>query len=513
MTEPTDGGRSADAGAPKVRGAVASSLLAHGVGMVSNLAAVPLFLRAFGQELYGFWGAILALTSYLSLLNLGIAQTVSSRTAVLTATNDLDEAARTVWYGFRRFSRAVLLALGPICVAAWLVPWAQLFGIHSTPPQTLKWAAVLVGATFLIQLPLGVPRAALVGAGGVVPDRLINIAAGLARLGVAWIVASLALSLPTTVVVLFAVTAVSAGVTMAVLHGRVPSIWRRRGGEPPRDVGEFTRSSSHYLLLQVAGALVWSTDAFLAGVLVDARAAAQVSVAWRVASAVLPLGQLVGPAISPALVRSWAQGRKEEANGLASAATQLAVGVTAATALSMMFAAGPLFAWWVGREVYVGDAPWGAYCVLITVQALLAIPDSFVMLAGRHQRYARWTLVEAGAKVALTLLLVRWLGLLGFPLATLLARVPTVYVLLHETAHAFGITVSRWTFAQLRPTLLAAPAFLPAALPLAAPRLHTTAWALGTVAVSLSIFTAVFWRFGLDRDVKTRLLRAFRLRA
>lgn len=481
--------------------------------MLSNLAAVPLFLRAFGQELYGFWGAILALTSYLSLLNLGIAQTVSSRTAVLTATNELDEAARTVWYGFRRFTRAVLLALGPVCIAAWVVPWARLFGIHSAPEQTLRWTAVLVGATFLFQLPLGVPRAALVGAGAVVPDRLINIAAGLARLGVAWLVVALALSLPTTVVVLFAVTASAAGVTMAVLHGRVPGIWQRRGAAQPRDVAGFTRSSSHYLLLQIAGAVVWSTDAFLAGVLVDARAAAQVSVAWRVASAVLPLGQLVGPAISPALVRSWAQGHKDEANALASAATQLAVGVTAATALSMVFAAGPLFSWWVGREVYVGDAPWGAYCVLITLQALLAIPDSFVMLAGRHHSYARWTLVEAGVKVALTVLLVRWLGLLGFPLATLLARLPTVYVLLRETAHAFGFTVSQWTFAQLRPTLLAAPAFAPAALPFVGSGVRSTTWTLAAVAASLSLFAAVFWRFGLDGDVRHRLLRAVRFRA
>lgn len=513
MTRPSDDGRPAGDAAPRVRGAIASSILAHGVGMVSNLAAVPLFLRAFGPELYGFWGAILGLTSYLSLLNLGIAQTVSSRTAVLTATNDLDEAARTVWYGFRRFARAVLLAVGPVCVAAWLVPWARLFGIQSSPEWTLKLAAVLVAATFLIQLPLGVPRAALVGAGGVVPDRFINIAGGIARLGVAWLVMALAVSLPTTVGLLFLVTAGAAAATTWVLHGRVPSIWQRRGLEPPRDVSGFTRSSSHYLLLQVAGALVWSTDAFLAGVLLDAHAAAKISVAWRVASAVLPLGQLVGPAISPTLVRSWAQGRREESNALASAATQLAVGVTAATALSLVFAAAPLFSWWVGRDVYVGDTPWTAYCVLITLQALLAIPDAFVMLAGRHERYARWALVEAPVKLVLTVVLVRWLGLLGFPLATLLARTPTVYVLLRETAHAFGVTVSRWTLAQLRPTLLAAPAFLLAALPYAAPALRSTSATLAMVAASLTVFALLFWRLGLDREVRSRLVQALRLRA
>ncbi len=107
-----------------MRFAIIGSYAALMAQIVVGLGTVPLFLKAFGPERYGLWSALLGVTSYLGLLHLGVAQTVSSRVSTLVDRSP-EGVARIARIGLALYFRACTVGLLVVIPATLLVPWAS----------------------------------------------------------------------------------------------------------------------------------------------------------------------------------------------------------------------------------------------------------------------------------------------------------------------------------------------------------------------------------------------------
>jgi len=490
-----------------LRRALGSSVIAHAVQMASSMLSVPLFLRAFGTELYGYWGALLGLTSYLALLNLGIAQTVSSKASTADPT-DRDAVPRAVRAGLASYARICAVALPPVALLAALAPWASWFVLPESWARAATAAAVAVGVSFVLELPFSVFRAALHGSGAVATERAISSAAVALRLGAAWVFAHARPSLWLAILILSVVTMFGHVGCAVALWRRFPSLFTRDVGALEGDEKRrFRLAGWGYFVLQIAGAVVWATDAFIAGVTLGADSAARVSVAWRVLSIVLAVSSLVAPALAPTLAQAWASGDRERAAKLATHTSQVLCGLTVLSASCMLSAGEDLFELWLGPGMFVGRWTWLAYVMILVVQAPLTIPHAFVTQAGLHQRYAVVTMAEATLKLALSVLLMTWIGLPGLPLGTLLARsVTTLWSLPATFAAQMSIPLGPWAWALTKPLLGSSLAF--AVLWYGAQVLGLApvpAARIGVMCGASAAFAAVFYFHGIDAELRSRL--------
>lgn len=433
------------------------SLAAQASTVLSGTVSVPLFLAAFGAERYGFWGALLGLTSYLRVLNLGVAQTVSSDLARKQTESPVEGSIATIRHGLRVFLRMIAVAFPVVVVAAYFTPWTTMFHAHVAMESEFRLVGVIVVATFLIELPSAVLRSAAVGLGGISVERFVVVVTGGARLAVAALAVQFHLGLASVVWSLFLVS-MGAAVALAVwLAVRLPGVFHPSVRVPTLDAstrGKFRFASGHFLALQIAGAVVWSSDPFLAGLADGTTGAARVAVGWRVLSLVLMAGGIIGPTVAPGLVRALARGATREVEELLTVSAATSFAVATGGAVLLLFGGRTLFDLWLRPGMYMGNACWGAYLALIMVQAPLGIAHDFVCQAGEHAAYSRMAVAEAVVKIAVAAATAPFIGLLALPVSSLAGRALTAPLLVRSTARLVQVPTLQWLWRVARPSAL-----------------------------------------------------------
>ncbi|MFT3922628.1 MAG: hypothetical protein QM778_08855 [Myxococcales bacterium] len=491
-----------------IRSALLGTYAALALQTLMGLATVPLFIKAFGAERYGYWGALLGVVQYLWVLNFGMAQTVSSRIST-RAHMGRDEVARIIELGFSLYLRSCIPALVVLVPATWLVPWASMFKLDGVAAREAMWTATALVGTFLVELPFTVFRAALRGLGGVGPERAISTVVSLLRLLSAAAFVWLPPSLWLAVIILSAANMFGHLCCFLYLrvHERIPvglAVLQHQEGERR----EFRASGLWYLLIQVTGTALWGSDPTLAGMLLDVRASGRASVAWRAVSAVLNIATMTGAAIAPIIARQWAQGNSDQARVLALKSTRLVAGIGTIGMLCLGGAFMPLFHAWLRTDALVPEASvLVSYCAVGAVQSWVAIFEAFVVQAGEPRGLALCAVLDVTCKLALSVLLGSKLGLVGVPLGTLLGHLFTsVAYIFWAYAKQTSTPLLECVSAIVKASLVPALAFLMVyflSLKLSA-RTDDLAIVLRTLA-SAALFCAVYYWSGLTPDLRAKL--------
>ena len=377
---------------------IAASYVNTAVGIVCNLVLVPLYLRALGRDEYGLWMAVSGLVAYLTLLNLGMAQTISIQFARAVARKELPQASRVLatgfwtYAGFAAVALTLLLAIGP-----WL-PWDIFVKGGPGLEQQITIVLLAAAAGFLVELPLGVFAACLSAVGRVDVQQAVAVAQNLVRVLVALAFLGTGGSLAGLILVLSLVNVLACGLQYACLRHEIPGITLR----PKLWTGELARAmrrpSAHYFLLQIAAAVIFGSDTVLISSLLGTGLVAPYAIAQRAALA-LGVASTISLNFAPSFVETHARG---DLPGLRNRFRQaLAISVAAGVLASVGFAvAGPGFIrWWVGPANFVGASAFAAITGLMLVQMVLNPCDQLLVSTGRHNEYA----VAAAAEAVITL--------------------------------------------------------------------------------------------------------------
>lgn len=132
---------------------------ANAIGQVLNVAAkvllVPLFISAWGANIYGEWLVLYSLIAYLSLSDMGGQVYIVNRLTQAYASQDIDLFRTSLHSGLALFFYLPGILFVLLIIIVGLYPIERSLGIIETSHNMTVIIAVLLGAQFLIALPQG----------------------------------------------------------------------------------------------------------------------------------------------------------------------------------------------------------------------------------------------------------------------------------------------------------------------------------------------------------------------
>lgn len=384
----------------------------------------PFVLRTLGKGPYGVWEIVMSLTGYLGFADLGVRPAIVYFVARHDAKGERDEVNRYVNAALVTFAACGAVVLSAALAVAPFVPaW---FHVPAAQAGDATLAVILVSASLALTLPLNAFSAVVVGkqrygllcatdlvvllckAGGTV----WVLEQGHGLLGLAWVtVGADALEMTVKAAMAFRI---EPGLRLAP---RLADRARCR---------ELLRYGGAALLVSLAQLVIWRTDSLVIGAVLGAEAVALYAFGAKLPAYARSLTTAASRVLTPAATRLDALGDRAGLLRMLARASRSMLVVGGAMFAYLAVAGEPFLARWAGPD-FRGEAV--AVLVALSVSAVgpvAAQPFEAVLYgAGRVRLLGVLSIVEAVGNLALSLALVRPMGLLGVALGT---AVPAVLV-------------------------------------------------------------------------------------
>lgn len=133
-----------------------ASALGQVINVVSRVALVPLFLHAWGTQIYGEWLLLTSVAAYLSLTDFGSQVYVVNQLTQAAAKNDLDLFQKTLHTGLALFLLLPAVALILFLVFVTAVPPQAYLNIVLTRHEVVLWVVVFLALQVAVSLPQGI---------------------------------------------------------------------------------------------------------------------------------------------------------------------------------------------------------------------------------------------------------------------------------------------------------------------------------------------------------------------
>ena len=391
---------------------------ALGLEMVVGVVMLPFNAAHLGQSAYGLWVLAASITAYFSLLDLGYGIAQVKFAAQYRARRDqhgLNEIASTLFFFF------TLVALAAMAVGALLAfNLESLFNVTPGQAATGRKVMLIITAYVAISFPLsvfggvvnGFQRHFMNGTVAIVTTltvALVNVAVLMAGYGLVELVAA------TTSVRALAYVGYRLNAYRAYPGLRIrPSLVKLSR------LREVTGFSAFILLIDVANKVNYSTDTIVIGAALGTVAVAIWAVAARLVTTAQNLTTQLSGSLFPIIVDLATLGDVERLRRLFVQGTRITLAMVLPLAVGLVMLGGPLVQAWVGSS-FQGSVPI-IYALAVALVARVGTSSASMLLkgAGRHRLVAGVNLTMALANLVLSIVLVRWIGLMGVALGTVI---------------------------------------------------------------------------------------------
>ena len=400
-----------------------SGLMGRGVALLVSAISLPLTVRYLGKLEYGVWITISSTVIMLSVLDLGIANTLTNLISQAYAEDDRHQA-RTYFSTAFWLTAGITLLLAAVCGAIWMVvDWGSL--LHLTDPLLIHRARIAVGISilfFLVSMPLGLANRALSG------YQQVHVANYFSMMNsVLGLVAIVLVMLLHGDLIALMLAYCSAMLTGSVLLNLWLSFWNKPWLKPhpaavsPEIASRLFRQGFLFFLTQLAGLVVFNSDNLVITHYLGAAEVTPYSIAWRLTSYASLLQNVLIPAAWPAFTEAYQKGDMTWLRQTFRALNQRTLLAVAAAALFIGLAGQPFIRFWAGGTVAPPHlllwtmAAWAVLVSFTTNQALL------LTATGRLKTIATVAVLSAFANLGMSILLVRRIGAEGVILGTILS--------------------------------------------------------------------------------------------
>lgn len=409
--------------------------------LITNLLSVvtvPVTLGYFGADRYGALALVMTLVNYLSITNFGI----PTACAVLAAKSiDRREQLATVFRSFfllAGISLAVLLLFLLLTLyPGWIIILGRIpTGISGEVSRAAFWTAVL----FLLNL-LGAPfLAGFIALQKVHVERFYSTIStnsyAIALLGTILFKGNLAdYAIARGGLVLLCSLAGTVHFMSGYRENRkIIGDGLRKLLHSPHDkessAGSILSSGGRMFFVGLASLVVWQTDNLVISHFFGVGTVTPYQVTFKLITMLFILFTAVNPAVSPHYGRAWATGDTGWIMGTYNQIARVSSILGGLVWIGTLAFAEPVVTIWAGSAAYAGGLvvfALGGYGYLLSlVSAHAALLSSLNLV--RNLPLISWA--EAGANLALSLLLVRILGVGGVAAGTFLASLTTVFWLI-----------------------------------------------------------------------------------
>jgi O-antigen/teichoic acid export membrane protein len=419
---------------------VASNYVGHFVGLATWFLLTPFILNQLGASLFGLWVLVGSIVAYGSLLDFGIAGAITKYVAEYQAKGQPEESRSLV-----ATSLILYIFLGMIMILASIVIapfFPRFFNVSPELGETAVQLVMLSGLGIGLAIPSASTMAVLRGLQRFDLVNLLHMITTLLAAGA--IVAILLLG--------GGVIGLVSVIIVVRFLMQIPIIWfiyhiapeLRFGLVSPnwKMLSTVTSFSSSLFLINVGGQLETKTDEIVIGAFMPVSAVTPYNLARKLSTLPQFMTEQFLSLILPLASELHAENDQARLRSLYVISTRLTLGTFLAFGVSLVILAGPILTIWVGEEF----AKYAYLIFVLTLASLIDIPTwpaGFVLQGiGRHRFTAIMALSSGIANLALSLILVRQLGLLGVALGTL---IPTTIIclgfVLPYAIRVIGVTV------------------------------------------------------------------------
>ncbi len=288
-----------------------SGLLGRGLTLAVSAFTLPLTLRYLGPLQYGIWVTVSTSVVMLSVLDLGIANTLTGLVAVAHAKGDQVGVQRYFATAFW-VTMAFALFMVPVGFSIWRsIDWGGLFRLSD--PVLAAHAArcvAVAGLVFLLSLPLTLANRVLIG---FQRTHLVNYFAMVNSLfGL--------IAIATTILLRGSLVTLMAAYSGSMMLGTLAlNLWFLRRPELRPGIHlvrrqllkELFGQGILFFVLQLTGLVVFNCDNLVIAHYLGAAAVTPYSVAWRLSQYSYLLQGILIPSLWPAFTEAYQKGHME----------------------------------------------------------------------------------------------------------------------------------------------------------------------------------------------------------
>lgn len=477
---------------------VSVNYLVTGTELLIGIFMLPFNVAHLGQSAYGLWVLVASITVYYSMLDMGYGVAQVRFAAKYRAEGDvnaLNEIASTM---FGMFSGVGLVTFLVALVIA--LNLGNLFPLTAPQVRAGQIVFLFISAYVALGFPVsvfggivnGFQRQYLNGAVAFVTAivvALVNVAVLLAGYGLTELVAA-----TTSVRILsYVAYALNAYRVFPALRIRLRYFKRDR-------LREVTGFSVFILIIDLANKLNYSTDTIVIGAFMGTAAVAVWAVAQRLIEIVQRITDQLNAVLFPVVVDSSTVNQVDKLQKILIQGTRLSLAMVAPLATVLGLTARPVVMAWVGPNFE--GAVNVIYILSIVVALRVGNATSTVILkgSGLHKVLAFSNLSMAVSNLVLSVVLVRWYGLIGVAIGTLIPMVVFSMFVVFPAA-CKRVELSRLKVIRESIWPAAWPAMVMAGFILLA-RPHgdgSWRWLVVQAIVAALIYAGLFLRFAISR--------------
>lgn len=482
-----------------------------GVNIGLGIFLMPFTMRHLGQENYGLWMLAASLTAYFQLLDLGYGNGLVRQITQADARAREDEVNAAVSTFFVVYGAIGLATLAATAALAGVVI-PRFPNLSAEQVRTGQWVLAILGARVAIGFPMSVFGAITTARQRFALTGSISIVAALAQGAATYLILKAGYGLVPLVAGTTAIGVVSYVAYVIAARRTFPAMRLSARLFSRRQVREVTAFSLYLFLISVAVQVGTNIDKLIIGAFVGTSAIAVYSVAVRLAEYQRQLcGQFSG-LLFPLVVRFHERQETDALRATLLDGTRLGLALVAGLTLALIALGRDLVEIWMGPGFAESVVPLYVLA-LVGVVAVAQGPTGTILLGtGRHRLVAWTSIVEIVLNVAISVLLVRRLGLLGVAVGTAVPYATlNLLVLVPVACRSVGVPVSGLIRVAAVPTIVA---LVPAVL--AAYALRATGPVDGVLALLTHgtllgiVYVLAFWILGLNAADRARYLSSAR---
>ena len=390
---------------------VGSSWFSLGFDVLVGLFLSPFLLHWLGDTAFGIWVLIFSITGYYGLFDLGIRSSVVRYVSKFTATDDVEDLAKLINTSLFTYSCIGVLSLLVTVFLSFYVD--HIFKIPPEFHATARWLLLMVGASVGIGFPLGVVGGYLDGLQRFYVNNWANIAGDVARL----VLIVLAVRHGRGLLTIAAIT-VLLPILLYVIRGIIAyRILPVPFGFKYVDRATF-RTMANYsgvtLIIMIATQLKFKTDNLVIGTMISAAAVTYFSIGARIVSYAQQMVMALAQNFLPLASQSEATGNMNRLRKVFLAGNRVCAFTAFPITVTLLILGKSVIEVWVGKR-YVATSYSVLVILIIPATLMWAQAASGRVLFGisKHRTWAFVTLGEGIANLVLSIILVRFYGILG----------------------------------------------------------------------------------------------------
>ncbi|HEV2117522.1 MAG TPA: flippase [Terriglobales bacterium] len=398
--------------------------LALGVGMLVNFFVAPYVVHHLGSMLYGVWVLAISLSSYMNLLDVGLRGAVMRYVSVGYTQGHHQESNETVsgamWLRVWLSGAVILTSIG------FAAGFHRLFHVAPEAEASARLVILLTAAAIAINLSFGVFAGVLAALHRF--DWLSGITMAQTTFRAVGMVVLLSRGHGIIALAIWEVcTALLTRSLQVITAFRIYPQLRLLLRTPSRETLRKLWSYSVYtFIINVAVQIAYYTDNVVVGAFLSTTAVTFYAIGGSLLAYARQAVNAMTQTFTPLASSYEAEGRMDSLRRLLIHGTRAALVVSLPIELALFFRGHTFIRLWMGEQ-FAHPSGTVLQILLISLIFTSANTTSYGIVTGiaKHQRVAYWGIVEAALNLALSIVLVRYIGIYGVAWGTTL---PNLFV-------------------------------------------------------------------------------------